>query len=58
MLAVGWEMLGLALPVECIADFSLAFTLGIAFQYFAIAPMRGLGIRDGIIARSRPTPCR
>ena len=27
-----------------------AFALGIAFQYFAIAPMRGLGLRDGIIA--------
>lgn len=46
----GWELLGLALPAEYIADFSLAFALGIAFQYFSIAPMRGLGVRDGIIA--------
>jgi len=31
-------------------DFVLAFALGIVFQYFAIAPMRGLGVRDGIVA--------
>lgn len=48
--AVSWELLGLALPAEYIADFALAFILGIAFQYFSIAPMRGLGLRDGIIA--------
>jgi hypothetical protein len=46
----GWTILGLALPAEYIADFALAFALGIAFQYFAIAPMRGLGVRDGIVA--------
>lgn len=50
MLAAGWKLLGLALPAEYIADFTLAFVLGIAFQYFAIGPMRGLGLRDGIIA--------
>ena len=48
--AAGWKLAGLALPAEYIADFTLAFALGIAFQYFAIAPMRGLGVRDGIIA--------
>jgi Domain of unknown function (DUF4396) len=48
--AVGWQLLGLALPAEYIADFALAFVLGIAFQYFAIAPMRNLGVRDGIVA--------
>ena len=48
--ATSWQLLGLALPAEYVADFSLAFALGIAFQYFAIAPMRGLGLRDGIIA--------
>ncbi|MGB0091320.1 MAG: DUF4396 domain-containing protein [Solirubrobacteraceae bacterium] len=46
----GWTLLGLALPAEYFADFTLAFALGIAFQYFAIAPMRGLGVRDGIVA--------
>lgn len=41
---------GLALWPEYIADYILAFTLGIIFQYFAIAPMRHLGLKDGIIA--------
>jgi hypothetical protein len=47
---VGWELLGLALPAEYIVDFALAFALGIAFQFFSIAPMRGLGLRDGLQA--------
>jgi hypothetical protein len=48
--AAGWELLGLALPAEYATDFALAFALGIAFQYFSIAPMRGLGIADGVRA--------
>jgi hypothetical protein len=48
--ALGWELLGLALPAEYVVDFALAFVLGIAFQYLSIAPMRGLGVRDGIVA--------
>ena len=48
--AAGWTLFGLALPAEYLADFVLAFALGIAFQYLAIAPMRNLGARDGIIA--------
>jgi hypothetical protein len=47
---VGWELLGLALPAEYVVDFALAFALGIAFQFFSIAPMRGLGVRDGLQA--------
>lgn len=31
-----------------VLDFLCAFGLGIIFQYFAIAPMRGLGIREGV----------
>ena len=41
---------GQALWPEYLVDYALAFTLGIAFQYFSIAPMRGLGLRDGIVA--------
>ena len=48
--AAGWAIAGLALPAEYIADFTLAFALGIIFQYLSIAPMRGLGLRDGIVA--------
>ncbi len=48
--AGAFELLGLALPAEYIADFTLAFALGIVFQYYSIAPMRDLGVRDGIKA--------
>lgn len=33
-----------------IPDYLVAFLIGIAFQYFAIAPMRGSGLRDGLVA--------
>ena len=33
-----------------VLDYLLAFGLGIAFQYFAIAPMRGLALGDGLRA--------
>ena len=48
--ATGWKLAGLALPSEYVADFTLAFALGIVFQYFSIAPMRDLGLRDGVVA--------
>lgn len=31
-------------------DTLAAFLLGIVFQYFSITPMRGLGLRDGLVA--------
>ena len=48
--AAGLTLLGLALPVEYLFDYALAFALGIAFQYFSIAPTRVLGVRDGLRA--------
>ena len=33
-----------------IPDFILAFGIGIVFQYFTIAPMRNLGVGEGIVA--------
>jgi hypothetical protein len=33
-----------------VVDFVIAFALGIVFQYWSIAPMRGLGLRDGLVA--------
>ncbi|GAA4722597.1 DUF4396 domain-containing protein [Isoptericola chiayiensis] len=33
-----------------VLDYVAAFTIGVAFQYFAIAPMRGLGRRAGLRA--------
>ena len=38
---------------EFIGDYVLAVGLGLAFQYFAIAPMRGLGFRKGIVAAAK-----
>lgn len=48
--AGAFEIAGMALWPEYIAEYVLAFSLGIAFQYFSIAPMRGLGLREGIVA--------
>ncbi len=33
-----------------IVDYIFAFAFGIVFQYLTIAPMRGLGLKDGIVA--------
>jgi Domain of unknown function (DUF4396) len=38
---------------KLIGDFAFAYLLGIAFQYFTIAPMRGLSLPDGIKAALR-----
>ncbi|CAN5129208.1 DUF4396 domain-containing protein [soil metagenome] len=51
--ALALSVLGTAFPFELAGDFLFAFLLGIAFQFFAIAPMRGLGVRDGIRAAVR-----
>jgi Domain of unknown function (DUF4396) len=44
---------GRVLFAEYIGDYVLAVALGIVFQYFAIAPMRGLGLRDGLKAAAK-----
>lgn len=51
--AVGASIFGLALVAEYIGDYVLALAFGIAFQYFAIAPMRGLGLRKGLIEAAK-----
>jgi hypothetical protein len=43
-------LLGEMLWPEYIADFILAYLLGILFQFWAIAPMRHLGLRAGLWA--------
>ena len=55
-LAVFWLALtiaGTTLLAEYAGDYILALAFGILFQYFAIAPMRGLGLKDGLIAAAR-----
>lgn len=44
---------GQTLFAEYVGDYVLAIALGLAFQYFAIAPMRGLGVRTGILAAAK-----
>ena len=46
----GVTLAGSIFAAELVGDFVLAFLLGIAFQYFAIAPMRGLSPGEGIAA--------
>ncbi|MDE3205427.1 MAG: DUF4396 domain-containing protein [Acidobacteriota bacterium] len=49
----GASIAGLALLPEYIGDYLLALAFGIAFQYFAIAPMRGLGLRKGLVEAAK-----
>jgi hypothetical protein len=51
--ALALTITGRALFAEYLGDYTLALAFGIVFQYFAIAPMRGLGIRDGLKAAAR-----
>lgn len=48
--ALGVTIAGLTLGAEYIGDYIFALAFGIIFQYFAIAPMRGLGLKDGLVA--------
>ena len=51
--ALGLTIAGYALFAEYAGDYLLALAFGIVFQYFAIAPMRGLGLREGLKAAAR-----
>ena len=46
----GLAIAGSTFGAELAGDFALAFLLGIAFQYFAIVPMRHLSPGRGIVA--------
>ncbi len=50
-LGLGLALLGSALAARLTLSFVLAYGVGIAFQYFAIAPMRGLGFKAGVCSR-------
>ena len=47
---IGFTWFGSKLLTAYAVDFALAYAVGIAFQFFTIAPMRGLGVRDGLVA--------
>jgi hypothetical protein len=44
---------GTTLWAEYTGDYIAALAFGIVFQFFAIAPMRGLGVRDGLRAAAK-----
>lgn len=46
----GLALFGSELGGKYLAAFVLAYLFGIVFQYFSVAPMRQLGVRDGLIA--------
>ena len=51
--ALGATIAGETLLAEYLGDYVLAVGLGLVFQYFAIAPMRGLGVREGLVAATK-----
>jgi hypothetical protein len=51
--ALALTIAGSTLGAEYAGDYALALVFGIAFQYFAIAPMRGLGLKDGLVAATK-----
>jgi hypothetical protein len=59
-IAAGWLMFAFPLTLwgekifgEWVAAYVFAYGFGIAFQYFTIAPMRGLGLREGLAAAAK-----
>lgn len=49
----GFVLFGSVLGGKYLLAFVLAYAFGIVFQYFSVAPMRGLGLRDGLVAAAR-----
>jgi Domain of unknown function (DUF4396) len=50
---LGVAIAGQTVFAEYVGDYVFAIALGLAFQYFAIAPVRGLGFRKGILAAAK-----
>jgi hypothetical protein len=48
--AVGFTLFGGELGGAILCGFVLAYLFGIVFQYASVAPMQGLGLRDGVVA--------
>jgi hypothetical protein len=51
--AAGIALFGSKLAGKYLFAFVLAYLFGIVFQYFSVAPMRGLSPRDGLMAAIR-----
>ena len=48
--ATGMTIAGKPLYADFLLDFAFAWLLGVGFQYFTIAPMREIGLRQGLWA--------
>lgn len=48
--SLAWTLLGSSLYAEYAGDLLLAWLFGIAFQYFAIKPMRKLSVKQALLA--------
>jgi len=48
--AVPFTLFGMKLYGDWVVDYILAFSFGIAFQYFTIVPMKNLSPREGLVA--------
>jgi hypothetical protein len=51
--ATGFTLFGSELGGKYLAAFVLAYLFGIVFQYFSVAPMRGLGLREGVVTAAK-----
>ena len=51
--ATGFTLFGSALDGKYLLAFMLAYGFGIVFRFFSVAPMRGLGLREGVLAAIR-----
>ncbi|MBY4211844.1 DUF4396 domain-containing protein [Rhodococcus fascians] len=49
----GAALAGRSLYAEFVGAYAAALALGIVFQFWAIAPMRGLGVREGLSAAAK-----
>ena len=47
---IGFTLFGSVLGGKYLFAFLLAYLFGIVFQFFSVAPMQGLGLRDGLVA--------
>ena len=50
---LGASIAGVTVYAEMAGDYVAAIALGVVFQYFAIAPMRGLGLRQGLVQAAK-----
>lgn len=50
VVAAAFTLFGSDVGAKIVLGFILAYLFGILFQYFSVAPMRKLGVREGILA--------